>query len=108
VSRPGFRDSEPSFGLVVDVGCLHSLSADLHPAYAANLKRLTRPGATYLLYAFQPTTSSYGRPMGLDQARLESLFLPAFDLIHVQLGQEVTNERPSGWYTFQRTEHEVP
>jgi hypothetical protein len=32
------------------------------------------------------------------------LFLPAFDLIHVQLGEEVTNQRPSAWYTFQRAD----
>jgi SAM-dependent methyltransferase len=107
VSRPDFLDGEPPVDLVVDVGCLHSLTPDLHAAYAANLKRVTRPGATYLLYAFMPTISSSGRRMGLDQARLESLFSPAFDLIRVQLGEEVTNRRPSGWYTFRRTDNEV-
>ena len=104
VSHPDFLGQVQSFDLVIDVGCLHSLTPDLHPGYAANLKRLTRPGTTYLLYAFKPTINSSGRAMGLDQDRLDSLFLPAFDLLHVQFGAEVTNQRPSGWYTFCRTD----
>jgi SAM-dependent methyltransferase len=104
VSRPDFLDDARPFDLVIDVGCLHSLVPNLHTAYAANLKRLTHPGTTYLLYAFKPTASSYGRPMGLDQDRIESLFRPEFDVIHAEHGEEVTNRRPSGWYTLKRME----
>jgi cyclopropane fatty-acyl-phospholipid synthase-like methyltransferase len=107
VTHPDFLDGEPPVDLIVDVGCLHSLTPDRHAAYAAHITRLARPGATWLLYAFKPRISSSGRAMGIDQARLESLLSPAFDLVHATFGEEVTNRRPSGWYTFRRTENEV-
>lgn len=106
VSRPNFLDDASPFDLVVDVGCLHShsFSPDRRTIYAAHLKRLTVPGATYLLYAFRPTVNSAGKGTGLDHDLLASMLSPAFDLVDMKIGTEVTNQRPSGWYTLRRTQ----
>jgi cyclopropane fatty-acyl-phospholipid synthase-like methyltransferase len=104
VSRPDFLAAAVPFDLVVDVGCLHSLLPEQRAAYAAHLARLTRPGATYLLYAFMPRLSRDGkRHMGIDRAGLQALFGPAFELVDYTLGEEATAPVPSGWYTFRRT-----
>jgi len=103
VSRPDFLAGSPPFDLVVDVGCLHSLMPEQHAVYAAHLARLTRPGATYLLYAFMPRVSRDGkRRMGIDLAGLQALFIPAFELVGYTLGEDTTAPIPSGWYTFRR------
>jgi hypothetical protein len=41
--------------------------------------------------------------MGIDLAGLEALIGPAFELVEVTLGEEVSGSVPSGWYTFRRT-----
>lgn len=103
VSRPDFLAGSPPFDLVVDVGCLHSLMPEQHAMYAAHLTRLTRPGATYLLYAFMPRLSRDGkRRIGIDLAGLQALFIPAFELVEYTLGEDSAAPIPSGWYTFRR------
>jgi SAM-dependent methyltransferase len=101
VSRLDFLNGV--FDLAIDVGCLHGLDADQRSRYAAHLARLTRPGATYLLYAFQPRIRR-GRQAGIDPQGVETLFAPAFTVLDVTLGEEVTTPVPSGWYTLRRTE----
>src|SRR2546422_9877813 len=43
---------EPGFDLLFDQGCFHSLPETAQPAYADEVTRAARSGATYLLYAF--------------------------------------------------------
>lgn len=103
VSRPDFLTDEAPFDLAIDVGCLHGLTPDQRLTYAAHLARLTRPGATYLLYAFMPRPSRDGtRQIGIDLLELRRLLGAAFEVIDVTLGEEVTTPVPSGWYTLQR------
>ncbi len=104
VSRPALLVDAAPFELVVDIGCLHGLTLDQQRGYAANLKRLTTPGATYLLYAFQPGLSRDGQRMiGIDRAGLELLFCPEFEVTDVVLSEDVTGTpMPSGWYTLRR------
>ena len=105
VTQPGFLTGEPPFDLAIDVGCLHGLTTEQRQTYAAHLIRLTRPSATYLLYAFMPRPSRNGtRQVGIDRAGLEALLGPAFDVIDVTLGEEVTTPVPSGWYTLRRVD----
>ncbi len=99
VTRLEFLPGDPPFDLVIDIGCLHSLTEGERSTYAENLARLTRPGAAFLLYSFMPRAD--GR--GIDATGLEDLFHPAFDLVDMTLGQDSANPKPSGWYTLRRT-----
>lgn len=110
VSRPDLlRDAAP-FDLLVDVGCLHGLHHEARLGYAANLARLARPGATYLLYAFSPGLSNDGRrQIGVDEDELRALVTPAFSIDSIARGVEATSlERTSAWYTLRRLEDNTP
>jgi len=105
VSGPNFLAGEEAFDLVIDVGCLHGLAPEQREIVAAHLLRLTRPGAVYLLYAFMPRPSQDGsRQIGIDQAGLRALLGPAFAVVDVAVGEEVTRPVPSGWYTLHRAD----
>ncbi|MEW6580426.1 MAG: methyltransferase domain-containing protein [Chloroflexota bacterium] len=102
VSRPDFLGDAGPFDLLIDVGCMHGLTPEQRPPCAANLARLARPGATYLLYAFMPRLGRSGRPMGIDRAGLEALLGEAFVLLDYVPGEEVMQPVASAWYTWQR------
>lgn len=105
VSRPTFLADESPFHLLIDVGCLHVLTPPQRTGYAANVKRLARPGAVFLLYAFMPQPSLDGRrQIGITREGVEMLLGPAFDLLTYKVGEESTIPRPSAWYTLRRTE----
>ncbi len=42
---------EPPFDLAIDVGCLHAQPKESVPVYVAQLRRLLRPGGTFVLFA---------------------------------------------------------
>ncbi len=42
---------EPPFDLAIDVGCLHAQPKEAVPVYVAQLRRLLRPGGTFVLFA---------------------------------------------------------
>lgn len=108
VSRPDLLAGVPGFDLVVDIGCLHSLKPDQRPDYAANLKRLAHAGATYWLYAFQPSERDRpNRAIGLEQAGVAALFEPEFVILETVLSHDEAAPRPSGWYTLRRTERDA-
>ncbi len=102
VSRPDFLEDAKLFDLLIDVGCMHSLAPQPRTSYAANLARLARPGATYLLYAFGPRLGSDGQVMGIDRASLEALLGGAFAPIDCVAGEDATQLAASAWYTWER------
>jgi SAM-dependent methyltransferase len=102
VSRPDFLGDASPFDLLIDVGCMHSLAPQPRASYVANLARLARPGATYLLYAFEPRLGSDGRVMGIDRAGLEALLGGTFALVDYVPGEDATQLAASAWYTWQR------
>ena len=84
-----------TFDLVLDIGCFHSLSAEGRTHYAADLVTRLRPGATFLLYAWGPST---GRDpsRGVTPAQVEATFAPRLRVVRIQHGED--RGRPSGWY----------
>lgn len=94
----------PPFDLVIDVGCLHGIVPEGRAAYANNVTRLTRPGAAYLLYAFEPYTRDNGQRRGISADEIRELFEPAFTIADITRGVEVTQPRSSAWYTLQRND----
>ena len=86
----------PPFDFALDIGCFHSLAADRRSAYIAGLRRLLRPGALFLCYAFKPESPMGG--IGVDD--MQSIFSGGFTCLKIEHGQGI----PSTWYTFERSQ----
>jgi SAM-dependent methyltransferase len=89
-----------SFDLVLDIGCLHSLTPEGRARYAAGMVSLLRSGATFLLYAWEPWPGRSG-DRGLSPEQVKAFFAPHLRATWVQHGQD--RKRPAAWYGFERT-----
>jgi SAM-dependent methyltransferase len=91
---------EPGFDLLLDQGCFHSLPEAGQPAYAKEVTRMARPGATYLLYAFgrQPERRRRFFPKGIAPDEVRARF-SHFELVEARPG---TDPFGSHWYTLRR------
>jgi len=91
---------EPGFDLLFDQGCFHSLPEAAQPAYAGEVDRMARPGATYLLYAFgrQPERRRRFFLKGVTPDEVRVLFSD-FELVEARPG---TDPFGSHWYTMRR------
>lgn len=83
------------FDLALDMGCYHSLDDAGRRRYAAGLRRWLKPGAQFLLYAFQPDPDR--ALWGLMRDEVIAAFAPGLTLTGYEQGQG----RPSAWYYFQ-------
>lgn len=86
-----------SIDFAYDIGCFHNLKPEARQRYAAALAAVLKPGATYMLYAFEP--SADGRGVGMEE--LARLFDRAFQLDGLRRGGD-RGGRGSAWYTFVR------
>ncbi|MEW5868767.1 MAG: class I SAM-dependent methyltransferase [Chloroflexota bacterium] len=86
------------FDLVLDIGCLHSLTPQGKAAYIANLEQLLAPGGTFLVYAFCADASS--GQMVLEQPDLD-LLGKTLHLVDRQDGWE-RGQKPSAWLTYEK------
>jgi len=100
VARLGQLDL-PTIDLAMDIGCLHGLSPQQQAAYAEGLSAVARPGATYMLYAFQPREIG-GDQLGLTADDVRQLFAPGFRVVHVDYGEDPVGESTSAWYRLER------
>jgi hypothetical protein len=89
------------FEFVLDIGCLHSVPRRRRGDYAAEVSRLSRPGACYMLYAFLPAEKHPERGVSLRDVR--ELFGPAFQLER-QEGGDDPNGPQAVWYWMRRHE----
>lgn len=96
-----------AYDCAVDVGCFHALSPAQQQAYHAELLRLLKPGATYLLFARlrdeRPPAEEESAPPGISEADLHTLFVAGFSLQSRILGETNMPEQPtwrSGWFEF--------
>jgi len=92
---------EPGFDLLFDQGCFHALPDGARPAYAREVSRMARPGATYLLYAFgrQPEVRRHTFfPKGITPDEVRALFTD-FEMVEARPG---TDPFGSHWYTSRR------
>jgi cyclopropane fatty-acyl-phospholipid synthase-like methyltransferase len=78
-----------------DIGCFHNLKAEARQRYVAALTTALKPGAIYMLYAFEPQADRAG--VALDE--IAALFDPAYRLEAMRRGSD-RNERGSAWYTL--------
>jgi len=87
------------FDLVLDIGCLHSLSIQQKAVYIDNLTRRLTPQGTFLLYTFI-TTDETVQERGLTPGDLTRLA----GRLHLVQRQDGTDrgDRASAWLTYQR------
>ncbi len=88
------------FDLGLDIGCFHNLDLQVRPGYVKGLASRMRSGGLYLLYAFGPLYRG-GRRVGLAPEEAERLFVPCFDLLRVDHGQD-RGGIGSAWYTLRK------
>jgi SAM-dependent methyltransferase len=91
----------PNVDLLFDQGCFHSLPEEAQPAYAREVTRMARSGATYLLYAFgrhdgAPRPRFFPKGVMPDEVRAR---FSDFDLVEARPG---TDPFGSHWYTLRR------
>jgi SAM-dependent methyltransferase len=92
---------EPGFDLLFDQGCFHSLPEAAQPAYAREVTRMARSGATYLLYAFGRQPEGRRRrffPKGITPDEVRARFSD-FEMVEARPG---TDPFGSHWYTLRR------
>jgi len=99
VTKLGFL--KPSFDLIYDIGCFHSLSAEIRERYVDQLRQLAHPGASYALYAHQPRLLN-DQTFGVTPEEVTRLFAPAFTVTNVESGQDRGTGPASAWYFLRR------
>ena len=87
------------FDLVLDIGCLHSLSSQQKAVYINNLTRLLAPQGIFLLYTFI-TADETAQDRGLTPGDLTQL-ASRLRLAQRQDGTD-RGDRASAWLTYQR------
>jgi cyclopropane fatty-acyl-phospholipid synthase-like methyltransferase len=93
------------YDLALDVGCAHSFDVAELTAYHAELKRLLRPGATYLLFAhLQAEDEPSDDARWLHDSTLLRIFADGFMLERAEYGQTTVRDEtwPSAWFWFRR------
>ncbi len=88
------------FDFVLDIGCFHSVAAERRQAYAAEMARLARPGALFMLYAFSPRRLLL-RDVGITVEEVKKTFAKDFALERIEEGND-RGEITSAWYWLKR------
>ena len=88
-----------SIDYAYDIGCFHNLKAEARQRYVSALSGVLKPGAIYMLYAFEPQPDRAG--VALDE--IAALFDPAYRLDGMRRGSD-RNGRGSAWYTLIKRE----
>ena len=95
------------YDLAVDIGCMHSFPLEQLIEYRDSLKQLLRSRAKYLLFVHlrDEHLEEGGRPHGIIDGQVESLFSDGFSLDRVEFGTTQVEDRPawrSAWFWFTR------
>ena len=88
-----------SIHFACDIGCFHNLKLEARRRYVSALTSVLKPGAIYMLYAFEPQPDRTG--VALDE--IAALFDPAYRLDALRRGSD-HNRRGSAWYTLIKRE----
>ena len=86
------------FDFVLDIGCLHGLPPKGRERYVAEVRRLTRSGGLYMLYAFLPRPD---RRRGIFPEEVRRLFGPDFTVERQEGGADPSGP-PAVWYWLRR------
>ena len=86
------------FELALDIGCFHSLSPENRLHYAATVRRIVKPGGTYLLYTWLAGDVNTGESP--TKENIVGYFGDDFELISFEEGTD--QHRISAWFSFRR------
>jgi SAM-dependent methyltransferase len=100
VTRLGELPLRGPFDLLFDLGCFHGLSPQGRAAYARGVAALSKPGTTFLLYAFVPHKIG-SRLVGVTEAEVKATFDGLFACEQVDWGSDAPGTG-SAWYSFRR------
>ncbi len=89
-----------SIDFAFDIGCFHRLEADARRRYVAGLTAVLKPGAIYMLYAFEPSADRGGVTLDEIAARFDR----AYRLDSLRRGDDRARQRASAWYTLVKRE----
>jgi SAM-dependent methyltransferase len=89
------------FDLVLDIGCFHSLTPPSRKRYAENLRKILRPGGTFLLYTWLQPPSNDHSP-ALTEETIRELIQAYCEILHVSYGSDSARHYPSAWITMRR------
>ena len=90
-----------SIDFACDIGCFHILKREARQRYVAALTGVLKPGAIFMLYAFEPQADRTG--VALDE--IAALFDPAYRLEGMRRGSD-SSGRGSAWYTLIKRDHD--
>ncbi len=85
-----------SIDFAFDIGCFHRLEADARRRYVSGLTAVLKPGAIYMLYAFEPQADGHG--VALEE--IADRFDPMYRLDSLRRGGDRSRQRASAWYTL--------
>ncbi len=88
--------SPNSIDFAYDIGCFHNLESDARQRYVSGLTAVLKPGAIYMLYAFEPQADRHGVALEEIAARFD----PMYRLDSLRRGDDRTRQRASAWYTL--------
>ncbi|HMO60234.1 MAG TPA: class I SAM-dependent methyltransferase [Roseiflexaceae bacterium] len=101
VTDLGFLD--PPYDLAIDVGCFHGMEPDEQQRYAAEVARMLRPGALFLLFAYLHQHGSELLPVSTAAGSVEACFDADFTVAGVVYGEtSVEGHWASAWYELIR------
>jgi SAM-dependent methyltransferase len=94
------------YDFALDVGCAHSFNADDLQSYVSHLRRLLKPGGTFLLFSHLSDDSAPpDERRWIDESTLLAAFNRGFTLARAEYGQTVVRDDTwnSAWFWFTRT-----
>jgi SAM-dependent methyltransferase len=96
---------ELPFDLAIDVGCLHAQPKEAVPVYVAQLRRLLRPGGTFVLFAHLNNEADVGGQRWTTLSTLEDGFRDGFTCERIVHGVTRMPDAtwPSVWMWMKRT-----
>lgn len=93
------RDLRPSYDLIIDIGCGHSIDKATNEAYASGIANRLKPGGALMLYASQPRPDS---TVGWRPKQVERLFGRNLELYWQQMGDDIAIGAPACWYRMRK------
>lgn len=96
----------PPYDLAIDIGCMHSFTAEMLAGYRAELVGLLPHGARYVLFAhLRSDEEGDDAPRGIPESTILGLLGRDFVLQRVERGTTQVEDKPpwnSGWFWFRR------
>ena len=90
------------YGLLLDLGCFHSIPDAGHDAYVRGATQVAGPGATMLLFCFIRRNGRRGfGPPAIAPNEVRERFSTSWDILREQSGQGFAG-RDSAWYTLRK------